>query len=453
MTPTRLDWLDALRGFAALVVVLFHLSPSMIGPDAHLAVFRVIDLGKYGVLLFFLVSGYVIPMSLERHGSLRRFWIGRLFRIYPAYLTAIALVVVTTAAVPAVLRRETVSSLLAHATMLSDPLGLRGAVRPFWTLSYEMVFYLVVAGLFAWRLHRLSALWSAGLAVVAVLAGPALPDGLLSAGFQSRRVTAAVLLVLVAGCVAGFVTGPQSPVIQRWPRSGAEPAALPVRAAGAVAIGFVLLVAVNAHPTAQSTVASSQQGLLLLAVMFAGTVVYRTQYGQVRGRVGVPVLLVVGLCLTVSISWPTTAAVAATFAVAFALRERRMPRTLIRLGAISYSLYVLHVVVLSAFGRLVPHLAGRPLEIRLVVGVAFLVTALAVAETSYRLVELPGQRLGRRLAGSGPSSRGAAEAAGTERHVPAGGDATHAAVSGGPATGGAGHARFPDRRLLGHRRR
>ena len=64
------------------------------------------------------------------------------------------------------------------------------------------------------------------------------------------------------------------------------------------------------------------------------------------------------------------AAVAATFAAAFAVRERRMPRALDRLGAISYSLYVLHVIVLSAFGRLVPHLADRQLGIRLVVGVA-----------------------------------------------------------------------------------
>ncbi|HEU4349433.1 MAG TPA: acyltransferase [Actinoplanes sp.] len=422
MTTTRLGWLDALRGYAALVVVLFHLSPPLIGPERHLAIFRVIDLGKYGVLLFFLVSGYVIPMSLERHGSLRRFWIGRLCRIYPAYLAAIALVVVTTATVPAVLREETVSSLLGHATMLSDPLGLRGAVRPFWTLSYEMVFYLVVSGLFAWRLHRHSALWAAGLAVAALLAGPMLPDGLLSAGFHARRVTAAVLLLLVAGCVAAFVTGPQAPPVcqrtgcsdrkprgrcarhpdtaatGRLPRSEVEPAPRAVRAAGAVAIGFVALIAVNGHPTAQATVASSQQGLLLLAVMFAGTVVYRTHHGQLDRRVGVPVLIVVGLCLTASISWPTTGAVAATFAAVFALRERRMPRTLIRLGTISYSLYVLHVIVLMAVGRVVPRLADRPFGIRLLAAVGFLVTALAVAEVSYRFVELPGRRLGRRLA-------------------------------------------------------
>jgi peptidoglycan/LPS O-acetylase OafA/YrhL len=273
--------------------------------------------------------------------------------------------------VPAGLRTEI--GLLGHATMLSDPLGVRGALRPFWTLSYEMIFYLVVAGLFVWGRHRHSAVWAVTLAV-AGLAG--WPDGLLSA---DRRVLAAGLAVAVAGCVAGFVTGRG------------------VRAAGLVGIGFVFLVAVNGHPTGQSTVASSAQGLLLLAVMFAGTVVYRTEHGGLDRRLAVPSLLLVGLCLTTTVSWPTAVAVAGTFAAVFALRERRMPRTLIRLGTISYSLYVLHLIVLIGCARLVPQLPDRPVQVRLVVGVAALVTALVVAEISYRFVERPAQRLGRRI--------------------------------------------------------
>src|SRR4051794_17724043 len=174
----RMGWLDALRGFAALTVVWFHLSPLMLGNQRHLAIMRHIDFGKYGVLLFFLVSGYVIPMSLERHGSLRKFWVGRLFRIYPAYLATIALVVgLATAGLagyPGWVRADPVTGVLAHITMFSDLLGVRGVVRVFWTLAYEMTFYLVVAGLFAWRLHRYTGWWAAGLALFA-LAGPVLP--------------------------------------------------------------------------------------------------------------------------------------------------------------------------------------------------------------------------------------------------------------------------------------
>src|SRR5689334_23533688 len=121
---TRLAWLDALRGWAAAVVAVFHLSPVVLGREPHLRILAVIDLGKYGVLLFFLVSGYVIPLSLERHGSLRRFFLGRLFRIYPAYLATIG---------AAALLGAWHGGLLAHAGMLLDPLGQRGAVRVFWT--------------------------------------------------------------------------------------------------------------------------------------------------------------------------------------------------------------------------------------------------------------------------------------------------------------------------------
>jgi peptidoglycan/LPS O-acetylase OafA/YrhL len=378
-TAPRLGWLDALRGYAALVVVLFHLSPSVLGSERHLAVFAVIDFGKYGVLLFFLVSGYVIPMSLERHGSLRRFWIGRLFRIYPAYLFAGVFLVLCTAALPPVLRAETVSSVLAHASMMSDPLGLRGAVRVFWTLSYEMVFYLVVAGLFAWRLHRHSAWWASGLAAVAVLAGPRLPDGLFSSGFTGRRVTAAILLVAVIVCVAGFLSGR-------------------TRVAGLIGIGFVLLIALNGHPTENSTVASSQQGLLLLAVMFAGTVVYRAQHGQLDRRAAALALAVTaGAVAWAAVAPLTAAAVVATFAVAFAMRARAVPRILVWLGSISYSLYLLHAIVLRVFARIVPNLDDRPIEIRLAVGALFLATALGVAWLCYQAVELPAQSLGRRI--------------------------------------------------------
>ncbi|HUR08707.1 MAG TPA: acyltransferase family protein, partial [Nonomuraea sp.] len=70
--PSRLAWLDALRGIGALAVVGEHLltwAMPWLRPISF-------NLGMYGVLVFFLVSGYVIPISLERHGDVRAFWIG-----------------------------------------------------------------------------------------------------------------------------------------------------------------------------------------------------------------------------------------------------------------------------------------------------------------------------------------------------------------------------------------
>ncbi|GAA2646807.1 acyltransferase family protein [Paractinoplanes durhamensis] len=390
--PVRLGWLDALRGYAALTVVCFHLSPLVLGSERHLAVMRHIDLGKYGVLLFFLVSGYVIPMSLEKHGSLRRFWIGRLCRIYPAYLFAIALVAVLCAAGwmtwPASLRQETVTGVLAHATMMPDLLGQRGAVRVFWTLSYEMTFYLVVSGLFAWKLHRHSAWWASGLAVLAFL-GP--PDNLFGADPGQRRTTAAVLVVVIGLSVLAYVK-------DRF-----------VLLAGTAGIALLLLPALNGHDTKNSTVVASWQGLLLLAVMFAGTVVYRWQHGQLGRRPAAIALTTVTLSV-VGAHWThlgTTAAlrvwaanvgaVAVTFALAFAMRNRPVPALLTWLGRISYSLYLLHAVLLFQVVRIVPDIGKSAGVIRVAVGLAYVIVALGVAWVAYRMVEIPGQRLGRKL--------------------------------------------------------
>jgi len=388
----RLGWLDALRGLAALTVVWFHLSPQMLGVRQHLEIMRHIDLGKYGVLLFFLVSGYVIPMSLERHGSLRRFWIGRLCRIYPAYLATIALVGLLALTGWATWQKtfttQTVAAVLGHATMMTDLLGLHGALRVFWTLSYEMTFYLVVAGLFAWRLHRHSAWWAAILGLVALLTGPLLPNGLLAGSNASRRVTAVALALLLALSITAYV-------LQRF-----------VPAVGAIGIGFLLLPALDGHPTPDSTAIASWQSLDFIAVMFAGTVAYRAHSGQL-GRLPAAISLsVVALSVTGAHwtylnnhrVWPATVgAVTATFLIAYALRNRPVPAPLTWLGRISYSLYLTHAVVLVLITRIVPDLASQAPATRLAAGLAYLAAALTVAWLSYRMVELPGQSLGRRL--------------------------------------------------------
>jgi peptidoglycan/LPS O-acetylase OafA/YrhL len=401
----RLGWLDALRGFAALVVVGFHLGPYVVGPEPHAALMRHIDLGKYGVMLFFLVSGYVIPMSLERHGSLRRFWIGRLFRIYPAFLAASALmgalIVAGALSLTAGLRAESAGGALAHLTMLQDLLGVRGLVRVFWTLSYEMTFYLMVAGLFAYGLHRRSAWWASGLAATALVAGPLLPDALLTPGFQSRRVVPALLILVVAGSIAAYLTGRRRPAL----------------VAGAVGIGFVLLPALNGSPTKWSTVITSWQALLMMAVMFAGTVIYHAQYGLIGRRAATAALVTVassvigahwvhladevtsaaGLATLRGMWIGTTVAVVATFAVAYALRHRRVPRVLAWFGTISYSVYLLHAILLLLFLKWMPAAYARPLPQRIGITVAFVAMVLVSSWLSYRLVERPAQMLGRRV--------------------------------------------------------
>jgi peptidoglycan/LPS O-acetylase OafA/YrhL len=275
--------------------------------------------------------------------------------------------------------------------MMTDLLGLHGAVRVFWTLSYEMTFYLVVAGLFAWRLHRHSAWWAAALGLLALAAGPLLPDDLLAGTVAGRRITAVAAALLLALSVLAYLR-------ERL-----------VLAAGATGIGFLLLPALDGHPTHDSTAVASWQGLLFLAVMFAGTVVYRAHSGQL-GRLPAAASLTTVTAGVLGAHWlyldenaghrvwpATIAAVAVTFLIAHAMKNRPVPAVLTWLGRISYSLYLTHAVVLYLIPRIIPDLASHTPAVRLATGLTYLAVVLALAWISYRMVELPGQALGRRL--------------------------------------------------------
>lgn len=102
----RLFELDALRGIAALGVVLFHYMVAFADNYSHASeifpLFRYFRYGKHGVELFFLISGFVILMSLEKTKNGPDFVVGRFARLYPTYWTAVVLsfTVVTIAELP-----------------------------------------------------------------------------------------------------------------------------------------------------------------------------------------------------------------------------------------------------------------------------------------------------------------------------------------------------------------
>src|ERR1700678_1911161 len=149
---SRLAWLDVLRGIAALAVVFDHLSYYVLQALRHI-VYQWFNPGNYGVFVFFMISGYIVPASLERKGSVRTFWVSRLFRLYPLYLLAVGLAVVHLGG----LRGEDAdpeTSVLSQLLMMSNVLGGENLPNVVWSLSYEMVFYLLLTALFAARIHR-----------------------------------------------------------------------------------------------------------------------------------------------------------------------------------------------------------------------------------------------------------------------------------------------------------
>jgi peptidoglycan/LPS O-acetylase OafA/YrhL len=97
---------------------------------------------------------------------------------------------------------------------------------------------------------------------------------------------------------------------------------------------------------------------------------------------------------------PTLVVVAALFAIGMALRHRRIPRPLAWLGLVSYSVYLLHLLVLEPVERLLPtgtHPSTAPGWVQLALAAGLVGLILAASWLTYRLIEVPAQRLGRRV--------------------------------------------------------
>ncbi|CAN5212816.1 acyltransferase [soil metagenome] len=160
----RLQELDALRGIAALVVLLFHYSVRFheLFPAARHVPYGLM-VGHYAILLFFAISGFVIFFSLERIDRLSDFAIKRFARLYPAYWVAMAvtLVVEYVGDAPALLVPP--ATVAANLTMLHGFLFLPGVDGVYWTLGTELAFYICMGALWfsrrADRIETILAVW------------------------------------------------------------------------------------------------------------------------------------------------------------------------------------------------------------------------------------------------------------------------------------------------------
>jgi len=88
----------------------------------------------------------------------------------------------------------------------------------------------------------------------------------------------------------------------------------------------------------------------------------------------------------------------ATFAIGMALRHRTVPRALAWLGLVSYSVYMLHPIVLNAYRTVPAFDRPHPFPIQVLLAAGILVVVLAAAALSYYFVEASMQRVGHRFA-------------------------------------------------------
>lgn len=161
----RLIEIDALRGLAALAVVLFHYTTRFVElfysnsqPTVSFSA------GHYGVNLFFIISGFVIFMTLDRTTRPMDFVVSRFSRLFPAYWVAIVLTFLITHLLGLPGKLVDVGSAICNFIMIHGLFRVPHVDSVYWTLEVELLFY---CGMFL--LYRLRLLHLINYALVCLL--------------------------------------------------------------------------------------------------------------------------------------------------------------------------------------------------------------------------------------------------------------------------------------------
>lgn len=182
MTITFDKKIEALRGYSAIMVMISHLSGMQWFDNNYtlsLLTYNFVVGGHIYVLVFFLISGYVIGLTYNK-GSIDKFDLKtylkkRFIRIYPIYFVAVFLSIL-------VIKEDyftVIFNLLFFQNILVNNLT---ANSPLWTLSHEVLYYLLFAALASLRINPIYALVCSVLISMSCLIYPAMPAIIIALG-------------------------------------------------------------------------------------------------------------------------------------------------------------------------------------------------------------------------------------------------------------------------------
>lgn len=334
--PRHLGYLDALRGYAILGVIVLHVSLGY--PDLPTPVVTLFGHGLEGVRLFFVVSAFTLTRSwIERSDGAAPFYVRRVFRIGPMWWLAVLGWALARALIPGHWGAQGVTGwdvlagvTLTHAWSIS---AINSVVPGGWSIASEAMFYLI------FPLLALSITTTARAVALAILA----------------LVLAVVLQTGVSAWIAPFTTAAErTTFFDLW-----FPEQIPAFAFGIAALHasrttapprWVAEVIVAGALVAFFVISLLDHGGAFLCGLVFGLVTYGMSLGGGRYLVG---------------------------------------RVIEWIGQRSYSAYFWHFALL-----LVVVLVPQPLPLRLLI---VLVPTFVLSHASYHLIELPGIRLGKHL--------------------------------------------------------
>jgi|GEM_PF-2021003 len=353
-TTSRLHSLTGMRAIAAGLVALHH--ASAVWPQTTFVVAWVAKFGYLGVSFFFCLSGFVMQLTWHRGGK-KHFFARRFARIYP--LAMVGLIV----------------SLIGYAVW-GSPLG--GYVGGHWSIPANVTLLQSwFSGTPDIRQAWDGVTWSLSCEMFFYACSPfVLP--------LIERLTARVAMTLVAVLFAGDCMAQLLSIAKIGPIAQTFFYFNPIARLPEFLMGALLCRALltGFDVRIRWVWLAFGAGAVLPLWIYSAVVVH--QYTSVASLVVIP-----GFLLTIAVA---------------ACRDRHRPRRrryllatrpMVSLGDVSYSYYVLHVLVLGGAELLLAHLLVTPsneLQAELITA-GFLLAALLAAWIGRMLVELPGQRL------------------------------------------------------------
>ncbi|MFA6112596.1 MAG: acyltransferase [Sphingomonas sp.] len=153
-SSSRIESIHNLRGIASLTVLFDHLvATPYVGAPAAIAAFGI--LGNYGVTIFFFISGFVLPYSLQktkyRIQDFPMFIARRFVRVDPPFFVVVGLTLLLNVLLGVVKHapyRIDVVQVLAHFAYIAPLLHKEWLLSVFWTLCTEFQFYITIGLIF-----------------------------------------------------------------------------------------------------------------------------------------------------------------------------------------------------------------------------------------------------------------------------------------------------------------
>lgn len=170
MQTARINEIDILRFLSAIAVMVFHYAfrgytADGYSPLSYPMLFPIAKYGYLGVNLFFMISGFVILMTVS-DGNMSRFLISRFTRLYPAFWACCTITFVVTSLFGESRLQISLSNYLVNMTMLGGLFRVPLVDGVYWSLFVEIKFYaIVLAILMAGQIRRIDTLLWLWLAV------------------------------------------------------------------------------------------------------------------------------------------------------------------------------------------------------------------------------------------------------------------------------------------------